>query len=130
VSWWGDYIGQPFVEGADRFVCWTLVRVVYADQLGIDLPEYAEIDYADYRGAARKIDGACNHGPWREVSEPRPFDVVVMKRRRIVGHVGVMICAAEFIHVWKGAHTHIARLRDPHIAPLVLSFQRHEAAPC
>ena len=48
--WWERYIGLPFGDGPGEVTCWGLLRRVYAEQLGIDLPSYGEIAASDFPG--------------------------------------------------------------------------------
>ena len=104
MSWWGKYIGVPFVDGGrdiDGLDCWGLVRLIYANELDVVLPSYGEISAADLIRVARSI-GAGQEG-WTPVDEPQAFDVVVMRfyGRSWTGHVGIMVDGKSMIHTEK-----------------------------
>ncbi|HRQ13091.1 MAG TPA: NlpC/P60 family protein [Promineifilum sp.] len=106
MSWVCRYIGLPYRDhgrtrsGVD---CWGLVRLIYKNELGIDLPSYAEISAEDLMRAARAIDAGKDGELWRGVpaSDIVPFDVAVMRHygRRTVGHVGIVTPERRILHV-------------------------------
>lgn len=93
MEWWAPYIGTPFAECH----CWGLVRRVYRDMLHVDLPEYGEISARDLVKIAREIRTACDT-TWERVFDPRPFDVVTMRARKTVVHVGVVTRPGWLLH--------------------------------
>jgi len=132
VSWVSDYVGLPFApfgRGPEVYDCWGLVRAVFADRIGVDLPMYDEIGPDDRRRVAEAMTAGCGSGPWQPVDRPREFDVMVARRPgwRLAGHVGVMLGARDVLHVWKGSGVHVARVNDPALAGIILGYQRHEA---
>lgn len=120
MTWWAQYIGMPFGGGQGMVTCWELVRRVYADQLGVDLPSYGEtssrylaavarlkvrdISMEEMQAArlavAEEIERGRATESWQQVEDPREFDVVLMKNihSRRVGHVGVMVDQSRMIH--------------------------------
>ncbi len=101
MDWWARYIGLPFGEGAGEVTCWSLVRRVYRDQLGIDLPEYGEISARDLVRVAREMSHQKDKGPWFEPPRPHVYDVVLMRSARggrAVCHVGIVADVARILH--------------------------------
>lgn len=92
--WWGRYVGLPYAEAH----CWALVRRVFADQRGIDLPDYGEISARDLLRVARAIGAAQAREPWVAVDVPQAYDVALMRGRAQVWHVGVMTDARHVLH--------------------------------
>lgn len=133
-DWWGAYVGRAFEDGGRgpvTFDCWGLVRAVYRDRLGLDLPLHEGVRAADHRSVAQAMQDSARRAEWAEVAEPRAFDVMLARRdphSRWPGHVGVMIDGARVLHVWAGRNVHVARLVDPALAPLVVGFYRHGGA--
>lgn len=125
MTWTGRYVGRPFGEGKGEFTCWALLRAVYAEQLGIDLPAYGEIGAADLLRVARAMERDKDSDPWREVVEPRAFDVAVMRRRKVAGHVGVMVDANRVLHVEKATNACIEDVRDWPVRHRLVGFRRH-----
>lgn len=129
-TWAADYIGIPFAEfGRNRLGCdcWGLVRLVYADRLGVDLPSYA----ADYTGTAerdeinRLIGGQMS--AWRPVGEPAVGDVVLIRIAGRACHVGVVVGPDTMLHVEKGTDASIAKLTAPAWARRIDGYYRHES---
>ena len=113
-GWLKDYVGLPFLDGGRSrsdggLDCWGLVRLVYAEQCGIDLPSYGEISAGDLMAVAGAIAEDCRADPWREVErqDAQALDVAVIAERMMVdgrlkrqaAHVGVMIDGERMLHV-------------------------------
>lgn len=132
MSWWGAYIGIPFLDGGrdlDGLDCWGLVAQVYADQLEVRLPLHEGVGAANHRSVAQAMQAGCATGPWHRVESPRDFDVMVARRdhhSRYPGHVGVMVGSSRVLHVLQGRDVHLERLDAPGRQSLVLGFYRHE----
>ena len=134
-DWLSQYVGIPFQsDGLSRqgAHCWGLVRLVYADMLGIELPSYGENSASDLIAAARFFRGESLRDPWIKVERPRAFDVVLMKAldkefRSVAGHCGVMIDAETVLHVWEETDSVQMRLDHPRIRHAVHGFYRHKA---
>lgn len=93
--WASDLIGRPWSPegtGPESFNCWNLVRHVYKDQLGLDLP-LLQIGKAYNEEALRDLctTGTWNHvGQYRANNRPRQWDIVLCWCDGL-RHVGVMI---------------------------------------
>jgi cell wall-associated NlpC family hydrolase len=123
--WWGDYIGRPFSQAN----CWQLVRAVFAEQRGIDLPEYGEISAADLMAVARGMRAEAVTPRWREVSRPEPFDVVTMRKHKLIIHVGVITRAGWVLHTEEATGAVHVRLDHQSVAGRIVNFQRYLACP-
>lgn len=129
-GWAIPYVGIPFADGGrDRAGCdcWGLVRLVYAEVLGIDLPSYGEIAARDVIAATRQIRDASAASPWVPVAGPaQPMDVLVMTGRPM--HVGVMLDARRVLHVAAETDAVIVEAgRCAHVRARRLALYRHEA---
>ena len=106
-----EYIGIPFAErGRDRSGCdcWGLVRLVYRERHGIELPSFV----ADYRST--KDDGIGNlitteSARWLPVSEPQAGDLAVF---RGMGrwHIAYCLSASQVLHAQRGTDSMISDL--------------------
>lgn len=127
-----SFVGIPFREGGDSRSgahCWGLVRLVYREDYGIDLPEHAEITSRDLLALARVIDDESAGDPWRKVEDPQPGDVVVMGMhgRRFPVHVGVYWHGGKVLHVEKATASVCVPIDHFSVRGRVLGFFRHEA---
>lgn len=104
MKWWTEYIGIPFRDhGRDRdgCDCWGLVRMVYADHFGLELPSYAGAyrDIADGDGLSRAVEQILP--AWRS-AEPEEFAVALIRFHGGRLHVGVMADIGRMLHVERG----------------------------
>lgn len=132
------YVGIPFLDhGRDRdgCDCWGLVRLVLAEQAGLDLPSYGEISADALLAVSRRIRAATDAGPWRRVdgAPRRALDVVVMRSladaAAVPVHVGIMLDARRMLHTVKAADSHAVPLSHPSVAPRIIGFFRHVRLP-
>lgn len=105
--WVADYFGIPFKEhGRDRdgLDCWGLVRLVYMEQFGVDLPSLAD----GYEGTGTEYGGQLaaqiteeSMRAWKPVSAPllRDSDVIVLEVLNQPMHVGIVLCKGHMLHV-------------------------------
>jgi hypothetical protein len=124
---YADYIGIPYQErgrtreGCD---CWGLVRLVFAEQYGIELPSY---DYdGDPRRQAALIAEHAKDGTWQEQTEPVAGDVLVLRQLRVAGHVAV--CDGDgFLHCEEGIGVVRQSLDDRRWRQRIVGIFRHKA---
>lgn len=125
-AWVAPYVGLPFGEGPGQVTCWGLVRRVYADRLGIDLPAYGEISARDLMRIARAMQAGADDG-WRPVSVPQALDVALMRGPRggaSVVHVGVMIDARQMLHVEEASAAVIVPVTHWSVASRIVGYRR------
>lgn len=114
-AWAQDYLQLPFLErGRSRegLDCYGLVRLVFADRLGITLPSYAE-DYAtttDSEAITALMRGEVASS-WQVVglAQAGCFDVAIL---RILGepiHCALVLDPPYFLHTMRGAWSTIER---------------------
>lgn len=143
-----SYVGLPFAENgrdASGLDCWGLVRLVYRERLGIELPSYGEVEARDLLAVSRTITADSRVGPWHQVGpgEDREFDVVLLRHRvytegapsrRLPNHCGVVVAPGLLLHVKAGIDSHIVAYRhgaprapDPVVVRQLVGVFRHEA---
>lgn len=128
MNWWSKYIDVPFVErgrdmeGSD---CWGLVRLIYKNELGIDLQDYSELyESTNDREKLSKIVESESEQNWISVDAPKEFDVVILNLRGVPMHVGIVTKPNHMIHCAKGintVHEHFGTARWKH---KVMGFER------
>ncbi|WP_429153915.1 NlpC/P60 family protein [Aminobacter sp. BE82] len=131
-SWLNRYVGAPFASRGRMLAgldCWGLLRLIYAQELGIELPSYGEIAAHDLVRVSREITAGKDGEAWADVdrSELRAFDVVVMRYHgsRRIGHVGVAVDASTLIHVEEASAAVVVPLAHFTIRERIECFRRH-----
>lgn len=129
--WHDVYKNIPFkfdgreIDGLD---CWGIVKMVYRDQLGIDLPNFNGALSDNSRETLRKVAAiaAEERKRWSKVDRPKEFDVVLMSP---TGgdpyHVGVMVDRRNMLHVMEGCNSTIERVDGMRWKNRVEGFYRY-----
>lgn len=127
-----EYVGIPFREhGRDRrgCDCWGLIRLVYAERLGIALQSGA----GDYTGVDddESIAALIHAGErdWTRVDaiDAQPLDVIVMRVRGQPHHFGLVAGDTLMLHTEPGADAHLARYVGVRWAARIEGIYRHPA---
>ena len=101
------YIGLPYKQngrtetGVD---CWGLARLVYAQELGIELPSYADLYQGSWDEQVTKLIEHSKDG-WQQVQDPQPGDLCVFNIYGEPAHVGVYVGNGKFLHSREGLDT-------------------------
>ena len=128
-----DYIGLPFAErGRDRsgLDCWGLLALIYREQIGIELPSFAEAYTTTQDGEALSDLIAGNLGPWRDVvrGSERVGDGVLMTLSGQPRHVGIVAAPGRVLHIERGMGSIIEPYTSPRISRRIVGFFRHRSA--
>lgn len=125
-----DFVGIPHADlGRDRTGadCWGLVRIVYREALGIELPtldgRYA--GYSDLRGIAALM--VEQERAWIKVSCPQPYDVLRFRTGSHDTHVGLAVDHKTMLHTHARSHSVIVSRHDPEWRDRLTGIFRHEA---
>lgn len=115
-AWVQSYLGIPFLEkGRTRagLDCYGLVRLVYQEQRGLELPSYAE-GYATTTDAdeitALYRGEVASQWQERPLADAQCFDVAVL---RILGepiHFALVLDPPYFLHVFRETDVSVERL--------------------
>jgi len=102
-----NYIGIPFLKNGNNrngCDCWKLIVMVYREQLGIDLPDYAEIFVTDSLASLRRVARTMKEErlKWRQVQTPIPYDVILLRVNGLVCHAGLVIDRRRMLHIMDG----------------------------
>lgn len=105
--WWSKYIGIPFKEqgrGPAGYDCWGLVRLIYAEELGILLPCWAAVDKQDnYATAVRRLDSAMPS--FKKLDGPEEFSMALFDSTSHIYHIGVLVDEQRMLHCTDGVDT-------------------------
>ncbi len=111
-----QYIGIPFLDhGEDRngCDCYGLIRMVYREQLGIELPYMGDkYSNAYARHEINKAVAQAEREYWNyDVTSElwKPYDIMVFSRAGDEAHVGLYIEPSYMLHIVAGAQTTRAR---------------------
>ena len=101
------YIDIPFLNcGKDRAGCdcWRLVVMVYKEQLGIDLPDFAGIYVDGTLASLKKVTRIIreNKKKWQQVEKPQLYDVILLRTGSMVYHAGVVVGRRTMLHIMEG----------------------------
>lgn len=140
MNWLSRFVGIPFVSegrGFDGADCYGLVRLVYRERLGIDLPIRSEISAFDLASIARQMRSEISSGgPWRRC-EAKPYAVALMRvaipeRRADHGipcHVGVFIDNRRILHIEADTASVIVPCTHPSISRRIISIHEYSRPP-
>lgn len=125
-----QYVGLPYLcDGQDKngLDCWGLVRLIYKEQLDIELPELTGIHINESLEVLRMVSAAMvsESRKWKEVTEPDIYDVVLMRRGVLPCHAGVYIGDGKLIHILEGTEVTIERIDSIPIAKRIVGFYRY-----
>ena len=106
--------------------CWGLIRMIYRQELQIDLPAYSEIGTRDILNVLRRMrtDAAKL---WYRVEHTAVFDIVAMTSEygRRVAHVGILIDPHNMMHSDIGVGVCIQTIDHPTVRTRIVGFYRH-----
>jgi hypothetical protein len=134
MSWAREYSSLEFCDGGRLrpFVdCWGLVRLVYLEQRGVDLPSYGEISAYDLRKIAARIGDDTSSERWRKTESPKEFDVCVMlgthgeSLAKSVMHLGVMTSTDRVMHIEEGSGVLNLKTMHPMVKNRIVGYYEY-----
>lgn len=136
-NWVEKYIGIPYKskgrdpeEGID---CWGLVKIVYENEFGVDLPSYDEgyKDAHNRKDASKKIgkslDQSIDDGNWKtiEMEDLKEGDILIIDIAGIPCHIGIYVGCGHVMHVREGTLTCIEDYESKQFAGKIRSGYRY-----
>jgi hypothetical protein len=115
---WGRFVGLPHRDhgrDASGVDCWGLLRLVYAEALGVDLPDYLDAcpSLRERADLSALIEGQRDAGGWQPVQEIAPFDALLFRVGPHATHIAVAVDATRMLHVAAGSRSVIERIDSP-----------------
>ena len=99
--WANKYIGIPYKDGGretDGLDCWGLVRLVYKNEYGIELPSFKNEYIISDRQRVNELFNQYRES-WTVEENPKEGDVVLLRLLGEEAHVGVLVNDKQFLHV-------------------------------
>lgn len=107
-----DYLGIPYVPHGHTHAgvdCWGLVRLVYAERYGIELPTPERYDPLDGAAVAGLVAGPMRD-EWRLTEAPQVGDVVLLRVMGYPSHIGLLCAPGAMLHAREGHAVCVERL--------------------
>ena len=126
---YNSYIGLPYESngrtraGVD---CWGLVRLFYAEQLHIELPDYSELYSGAWDPELSSVIELHKSG-WAETSDAQPGDVCLFNIYGEPAHVGVYLGNRKFLHAREGRDSVVESLDSHQWSCRFGGFYRYQA---
>jgi hypothetical protein len=126
--WYNNYVGIPYQnKGRDRsgVDCWGLVRLVYKQEYGVDLPSFAE-SYENSIGEL--IEEAVNENKesWYLTDKPETGDIILFNILGHDSHLGIYVGNNYFLHAAEGAkHSVIEKLTSVSWSRRIRGYYRY-----
>lgn len=109
--WVLKYMNIPFKEKGRDFDgcdCWGLIRLIYKNELGIELPNYLECyNTTNDREQLSKVISEESNIHWIHPAfgYEKEFDVVILNMRGVPMHIGIVTKSGFMLHCAKGINT-------------------------
>jgi sulfur carrier protein ThiS len=125
--WTNKYIGIPYKDAGDDETgldCWGLVRLVYKNELNVELPSFKEVRISAYDTRGSIIDEYKQDG-WVETTEPKMGTVVLVRVKGLPIHTGVMVDSTKFLNILPGANCVIADITNSKWRDRIIGFYNY-----
>lgn len=109
-----EYIGLPFEPGGrgPAYDCYGLIRLVYAERLGIELPPHCGYSEVMTDTTADMI--AAGTADWQPTDSPAPWDAVLFNVDGKANHIGLVIGPGMMLHAAPGKDAAIENYLRPY----------------
>ena len=126
-----EYIGIPFKAGGrdrDGLDCWGLVRLVYRERLGVDLPAYDGVFSDTDPETMRQVGSlmAEQSRQWQQVQQMQPMDVLLIRvNGGVPSHVALYLGDDWMLHIMEGMDVTQESVRSLRWAKRITGAYRH-----
>ncbi len=131
MNWWDQYVGVPFESRGrtlDAADCYGLLRLVYAAELGVELPELLVYESTNARrtmGELIRTQPLLMGFKGVDIDTVQPFDVLVIRNGGFDCHLGIVVSARAMLHTEAGKGAVVEEFGRPHIKPRVREAYRY-----
>lgn len=130
LDWSATYVGTLYRDedlGADGCHCWGLLRLVFRQEKGVELPGYAGVSPDDVSDIDAIVQEEIAAMHWQRVERPQAFDAALFRRGRHDSHIGIMIDRRHMLHSDREAGAAIVeRIDTGRWASSLVGFYRHK----
>jgi len=128
-TWVNQYIGIPFADKGSTYEkcsCYGLLRLVFREQCGIELPDYEDA-YDSIRNSQAIAAAYDQHidDRWRRVAQPEVLDAVHLRMKGLPLHVGVVVAPHTMLHIYEGVNSCVEKFNSAAWQKRVLGFYRY-----
>ena len=130
--WYEKYIKSKFEikgRGPDTFDCWGLLQYAFQHDhpQKIILPGYEEL-YEDTndRDTLSRVIFQQRQARWVEVTDPQPWDAILVSMRGVPMHVGIVTKRGMMLHCAHGVGTAHEKYNGTRWRNKILGFFRYE----
>lgn len=112
-----QYVGVPFQdqgESWDGADCYGILRLIYSQDLGIEIPSFKASCYntkAIFMDYLRQVSQF-----WERVETPQPYDVVAMAHDpahpKVVQHFGIYVGCGKILHTLEHIGAHLTTVEE------------------
>ena len=129
--WTDNYINIPFKpDGRDKSGadCYGLIYLVYKELLNIVLPSYAGVFKDETYSNLKRVSQTmrAERLKWKNVKEPKPFDVILLREGEFTWHCGLIIDKNKMLHVAQGIDSCIEHYKNFMWKNKIDGFLRYE----
>lgn len=107
-SWAAAYVGQPYILGLGE--CAQRAAAVWRERFGVEVE--VSPAHGDLRRAQRIIKAKLAQSEWQQADAPREGDAVLMRKGRVLCHVGVWVEPQHVLHCTRADGTVLTPVGD------------------
>lgn len=107
-SWAAAYVGRPYVLGLGE--CAQQAAAVWRERFGVQVE--ASPANGDLLKAQRLIKAQLDRSDWQQADAPQEGDAVLMRKGRVLCHVGVWVEPQHVLHCTRADGTVLTPVDD------------------
>lgn len=127
-----DLIGIPFSKDGESpqegFDCWGLVRFVYKEFYGIELPDFnhSNIHYLNGKKVHKIIEEEQNDEKlWEKLNEPEEPCILAIKNHPLyINHTGIYVGRGKFLQSLEKVGVILSDIHDKYWSQKIVGFYK------